>query len=103
MQYFRANGLAVPIKADRDAQVNGYPPRHIHNQNVFLQDPVKRIVTTRTGSITKLHTDLKIRKDEDSFRLPSTTVWQVDSTRRNSSFFEHFLSKFKAGIKYRCS
>ncbi|PRD48031.1 TlpA family protein disulfide reductase [Sphingobacterium haloxyli] len=77
MQQFYATGHAMPVKTDRTTQVTVYPPRHIHNQNVFLQDPIKKIVTTRTGSITKPHTNLKTLKDEDSFKLPSATVRDV--------------------------
>ena len=85
MQQFYANGLAMPRNTDRttQVQVNVYPPSHIHNQNVFLQDPIKKIVTTQTGSSTKPHTNLK--------------------TGKNSGLFCHFLSKSKARIKYRYS
>src|SRR5690606_20797345 len=83
MQQFYANGLAMPRNTDRTTQVNVYPPSHIHNQNVFLQDPIKKIVTTQTGSSTKPPTNLK--------------------TGKNSGLFCHFLSKSKARIKYRWS
>lgn len=83
MQQFYANGFAMPRNTDRTTQVTVYPPSHIHNQNVFLQDPIKKIVTTQTGSSTKPHTNLK--------------------TGKNSGLFCHFLSKSKARIKYRCS
>src|SRR5690606_41988493 len=77
MQQFYANGLAMPVKTDRTTQVIVYPPSHIHNQNVFLQDPIKKICTTRTGSITKPQTNLKTRRVENSFKLPSATVREV--------------------------
>ncbi|PRD57039.1 TlpA family protein disulfide reductase [Sphingobacterium gobiense] len=77
MQQFYANGLAMPVRKDRATQVTVYPPRHIHNQNVLLQDPIKKIVTTRTGSNTKLQANLKTRRDEDSTILHSATVRQV--------------------------
>src|SRR5690606_41197058 len=77
MQQFYANGLAMPVKTDRTTQVTVYPPRHIHNQNVFLQDPIKKIVTPRTGINTTARTNLKTRRIEDSFNVASATVREV--------------------------
>ncbi|NGM65424.1 peroxiredoxin family protein [Sphingobacterium sp. SGR-19] len=77
MQQFYANGLAMPVKTDRTTQVTVYPPRHIHNQNVFLQDPIKNIVTTRTGINTTARTNLKTRRIVDSFNVASATVREV--------------------------
>ena len=83
MQQFYANGLAMPILTDGTTPVTAYPPKHIRNKNVFLQNPIKKIATTQTGRITKPNENFKTSSDENSFRLPSVTVRRIVGNRSN--------------------